>query len=126
MTTDEQVQFVRQWAWVPVLVGVLAAVVWGALSGWLTIPPTTDIDQQWLNTAVPPPHPDQPLSQTFVSRHNGLSQFETLIVHYGPDNESNTAIASLTLKDANGRILATRRLTNNQTDWSVLKKETES
>ena len=107
--------FIRQWAWLPLLVGSLAVILWGAVNGWPEMGKTIDIDQPRLDTAVPAPLPSQPLNQTITPHHSGFSELELLLIHYDEANSDNSALATLTLKDANGRIVASQRFVNNKT-----------
>ena len=121
-TPKSQHQFVRQWAWLPLLVSCLAVLMGGAVNNWPQLSPTVDIDQPRLDTAVPAPRPSQPLNQTIVPRHDGFSEIELLLIHYDEANRDNSALATLTLKDANGRIIASQRFVNNQTTHNQTAK----
>ena len=100
----------------PAFLGVFVILVWGQLNDWPAAKQSIDIDQPRLNTAVPAPQPDRPFSQSFVARHDGLSEIDVLLVHYNENDSGNTAVALLVLKDPNGRVVAYRQLSNHLTE----------
>lgn len=107
---DETGARVHGWAWLVMLVGglVTLGVAWGAL-GWPTAVTATDIRQDRLDTALPAPQNEQTITQTFVPRHDGLTELKLILVKYELDDGSDPDGAlTLTLRDAQGQEVATQ------------------
>ena len=81
---------------------------------------TTDINQTRLNTALPVPHGDLTISQSFVPRWNGLREIELILVRHGEAEEGENGQLFLELYDDSDSLIAedilqTRRIQHNQT-----------
>ena len=88
----------------------LILLVFGALFVVLAIaakwqPPVTavDLNQPWLNTALPPPDHNIDINHTFKPVRNGLSEIELEIARYGSDN--NGSRLGFQLENAAGKII---------------------
>lgn len=106
---QETGQQVHRWAWLIMLVGGVLALGIAFLVGWPTAVTSTDIRQDRLDTALPAPQNEQTLTQTFVPRHNGLTEIKLILVKYELDDGSAPDGAlTLTLRDERERIVATQ------------------
>ena len=89
-------------AYLFLLVGGGLALVWAIYSGWQPPIQEIDIEQGRLDAALPPPTGDGVHWQTFIPRHNGLTEIELLGVHFGDPTVENGGIFELTLLDNAG------------------------
>ncbi len=86
-----------------------------------------DVHQGRLDTALPAPQADLTIEQTFVPRHDGLSEIELILVRYGGESGGDDSAAleedsrfTLELHDESGTVIAaetlpTAQLSHNQT-----------
>ncbi len=106
---QETRQQVHRWAWLIMLVGGVLALGVAFLVGWPTAVTAIDMRQDRLDTALPAPQNEQAITQTFVPRHNGLTEIKLILVKYELDDgsEPNGAL-TLTLRDEQARVVATQ------------------
>lgn len=92
----------RPWLILLIFGGLFA--IWAILAQWQ--PPITavDLNQPWLNTALPPPGDDSQIRHTFTPIRDGLSEIELLITRYGA--EDNNSRLHFQLQDAASTVIA--------------------
>lgn len=90
--------------WLIVLVFGVLFVVLAIAVKWQQPVTVVDLNQPWLNTALPPPDENSDIEHTFTPIRNGLSEIELEIARYGSEN-SNSRLG-FQLQDAAGKIIA--------------------
>ncbi len=103
--------------WAPLVAGALLALF--LLFIWSTTVPqsftslfdslqSTDVEQSRIDTALPAPQGEVALTQSFIPRHNGLSEVEITLVHYGEPVDGDDAHLSIQLSNEQGELIAER------------------
>jgi len=89
--------------WLLLLIfGTLFAIL-AVLAKWQSPITANDLNQPWLNTALPPPTEDSQISFSFVPNRDGLSEIELEIARYGSEN--NGSLLEFHLEDAGGDVI---------------------
>ena len=108
----------RWWLVLPVMIGILLFLIWTWATGWFIPIISDDISQIRANTTLPALQETSQVRQTFIPRHDGLTEVEVMIVR-PPEGESAGRLA-MQLLDSNGqtvgaRSFESRDLFHNQT-----------
>lgn len=97
------------------VVGVLTTrnCPWDAVCGPFV---EADLTQGRLNVALPPIEGETTAEQTFVPRHNGLTEVELMAVVYGEEEEKGDGRLTVQLRDEQERVVAKETFAAQSTD----------
>jgi hypothetical protein len=87
------------------------------LTNWPSPVTAVDLNQPWLNTALPPPGEDSQIHHTFIPKRDGLSEIELLIARYG--SEDNNSRLEFQLQNGTGAVVATE-------SWSPVAQDNQT
>ncbi len=124
----------------PALVGALVALT--LLAAWSAAVPdrftavfdslvALDLEQGRIDTPMPAPQAEQWISQSFVPRHDGLTEIEVTLLRYGDPDPDESATLALELLDGQGQVVAekmlqTVRLAHNQVERLTFAPQPDS
>jgi hypothetical protein len=105
----------QKYPWIILLAG--AVIMLALLFIWSTAVPdsftrffesleATDIEQGRIDTSLPAPQGNLTLTQTFIPRHNGLSEIEITLLRYGDPTAGESAQLWLQLFNEQGELVA--------------------
>ena len=109
----------QRWFWVPLLLGMalIFAGAWVLQAQepdlFLTIFGSIeeiDLDQSRIDAALPVPNPKLSMSQTFIPRHDGLTEIEITLVRYGEKPANEEEFLRLQLANSRGILIAEETL----------------
>ncbi|MGB3716463.1 MAG: hypothetical protein WA996_18750 [Candidatus Promineifilaceae bacterium] len=92
----------RSWLLLLIFGGLFA--IWAILAQWQSPITAVDLNQPWLNTALPPPGEDGQIRHSFTPKQDGLREVELLVARYG--SEENNSRLDFQLQDAAGALIA--------------------
>ncbi len=112
-----------RWPWL--LIGLISAVILLSAADYFELADTTrfvgpieaiDLEQGRIDTALPAPAANVAIHQSFVPRHDGLSEVEVTLVRYGDATSAETGQLTIQLTDASGTTVAETTLATNRLD----------
>ena len=92
----------RPWLFLLIFGGLFLVVA--ILVKWQSPVTAVDLNQPWLNTALPPPDENDQILHTFTPKRDGLSEIELLVTRYG--SEENNGQLDFQLQDETGNVIA--------------------
>ena len=108
-------QLTQERPWIPMLAGAVIALslilIWSmavpdSFTTLFDSLESTDVEQSRIDTSLPAPQGDLALTQTFIPRHNGLSEVEIILLRYGEPVAGESAQLWLQLFDERGDLVA--------------------
>ncbi|MGB1251697.1 MAG: hypothetical protein ACPG8W_13855 [Candidatus Promineifilaceae bacterium] len=102
-------QTIRQWWFVPFLIGALLVFTWARFSNWPSPIVERDLYQHRSNVPAPLPNGELSLSQSFIPQKNGLSEVEVWLIRYGEPQPDSTGQLIFTVRDEAGSLIAEER-----------------